>query len=182
MRTLAVFVLAAALMSAAAASAAGTKPAGACSAAALSPKLPKQNLPAGVASVRARIAAAAVACDYAKLQRIALEKGNGFKFSFGSETSAAAYWRRLESQHRDKPLARLVKILSIPFTRNETGAYAWPSAYTDKPTAANWNALVQKGVYTRAEVNRMRKGGNVYYGYRTAITRSGDWQFFVAGD
>jgi hypothetical protein len=182
MRTLAVFVLAAALMSAAAASAAGTKPAGACSAAALSPKLPKQNLPAAVASVRARIAAAAVACDYAKLQRIALEKGNGFKFSFGSETSAAAYWRRLESQHRDKPLARLVKILSIPFTRNETGAYAWPSAYTDKPTAANWNALVQKGVYTRAEVNRMRKGGNVYYGYRTAITRSGDWQFFVAGD
>ena len=31
-------------------------------------------------------------------------------------------------------------------------------------------------------MNRMRKGGNVYYGYRTAITRSGDWQFFVAGD
>ena len=68
-----------------------------------------------------------------------------------------------------------MKILSIPYTKNETGAYAWPSAYTDKPTAANWNALVQKGVYTRAEVNRMRKGGNVYYGYRTAITRSGDW-------
>jgi hypothetical protein len=182
MKTLAALVLAAALVSAASASAAGTKSAGACSAAALSAKLPKQNLPAAVASVRARIAAAAVACDYAKLQRIALEKGNGFKFSFGSETSAAAYWKKLESQHRDKPLARLVKILRIPFTRNETGAYAWPSAYTDKPTVANWNALVQKGVYTRAEVNRMRKGGNVYYGYRTAITRSGDWQFFVSGD
>jgi hypothetical protein len=38
------------------------------------------------------------------------------------------------------------------------------------------------GVYTRAEVNRMRQGGNVYYGYRTAITKTGDWQFFVAGD
>jgi len=23
---------------------------------------------------------------------------------------------------------------------------------------------------------------NVYYGYRTAITRSGKWQFFIAGD
>jgi len=182
MRALAAVALAAALTSAAAASAARTTPAGACSAASLSAKLPKQNLPAAVASVRARIAAAAVACDYAKLQKIALEKGNGFSFSFGAEKSAAAYWRKLESQHRDKPLARLVKILSIPVTKNETGAYAWPSAYTDKPTAADWNALVQKGVYTRAEVNRMRNGGNVYYGYRTAITRSGDWQFFVAGD
>jgi hypothetical protein len=182
MKTLAVIALAVALTSVAGASAARTTPADACSAANLSAKLPKQNLPAAVASVRARIAAAAVACDYAKLQKIALEKGNGFKFSFGTEKSAAAYWRKLESQHRDKPLARLVKILSIPSTRNETGSYAWPSAYTDKPTAAGWNALVQKGVYTRAEVNQMRKGGNVYYGYRTAITRSGGWQFFVAGD
>jgi hypothetical protein len=180
MKTLAVFALAVALVSASAATAARSHTT--CSAASLSANLPKQKLPAAVARVRARIAAAAVACDYAKLQKIALEKGNGFKFSFGAEKSAAAYWRKLESQHRDRPLARLVKILSIPVTRNETGAYAWPSAYTDKPTAANWNALVQKGVYTRAEVNRMRKGGNVYYGYRTAITRSGDWQFFVSGD
>ena len=56
------------------------------------------------------------------------------------------------------------------------------SAYTDKPTAADWNALVQKGVYTRVEVNRMRRSGNTHLGYRTAITRSGDWQFFVSGD
>ena len=109
MKTLAAIALAVALTSAACASAARTTPAGACSAANLSAKLPKQNLPAAVASVRARIAAAAVACDYAKLQKIALEKGNGFKFSFGTEKSAAAYWRKLESQHRDKPLARLVK-------------------------------------------------------------------------
>jgi hypothetical protein len=182
MKALAAIALAAALTGATCASAGRTTPAGACSAASLSAQLPKQNLPAAVASVRARVAAAAVACDYAKLQKIALEKGNGFKFSFGTEKSAAAYWRKLESQHRDKPLARLVKILSIKFTRNETGAYAWPSAYTDKPTASDWNALVQKGVYTRAEVSRMRKGGNVYYGYRIAITRSGDWQFFVSGD
>jgi hypothetical protein len=182
MRTLAAIVLAAALVSVGAASAERTTPAGACSAASLSAKLPKQKLPAAVARVRARIAAAAVACDYAKLQKIALEKGKGFTFSYGSETSAAAYWRKLESKHLDRPMARLVKILSISYTRNETKAYAWPSAYTDKPTAADWNALVQKGVYTRAEVNKMREPGNVYYGYRTAITPAGDWQFFVAGD
>ena len=155
-------------LSAACASGARTTPAGACSAASL-----WRSCPSRICRPRsracARIAAAAVACDYAKLQKIALEKGNGFKFSFGAEKSAAAYWRKLEAQHRDKPLARLVKILSIPYTKNEDELALVAVGDTDKPTAANWNALVQKGVYTRAEVNRMRKGGNVYYGYRTAI-------------
>ena len=181
MRAAAVVALAAALVGVAVASAARERTT-TCSAAGLTTRLPKQQLPAAVARVRARIAVAAVACDYAKLQRIALEKGKGFTFSYGAERSAAAYWRRLESQRRDRPLARLVKILSLPVTKNEAGSYAWPSAYTDKPTAADWNALVQKGVYTRVEVNRMRRSGNTYLGYRTAITRSGDWQFFVSGD
>jgi hypothetical protein len=64
MRTLAVIVRGAALVSVGAASAAHTH-ATSCSATGLSANLPKQNLPAAVASVRARIAAAAVACDYA---------------------------------------------------------------------------------------------------------------------
>jgi len=151
-----------------------------CSASGLSSVLPKQALPAKVAAIRTRIAKAAVRCDYATLQRIANERG-GFTFSYGNEQSAATYWKRLEARG-GRPLARLVKILRLPVTRNEAGAYAWPTAYTAHPKAADWNALVRTGVYTRAEVNRMRKGGNVYYGYRTAITRGGDWQFFVAGD
>ena len=167
---------------AAAALSADAAPRATCSASGLSATLPKQALPAAVARVRARIAKAAVACDYAGLERIALERGKGFTFSYGGERSAAAYWRRLEATHRDRPLARLVAILGLPVTRNETGSFAWPSAYTDKPTARDWNALVRAGVYTRAHVDRMRRGGNVYLGYRTAITRGGDWQFFVAGD
>jgi hypothetical protein len=151
-----------------------------CSASGLSVKLPAQRLPAKVSAVRTRIAKAAVRCDYAALQRIAYER-DSFTFSYGNERSAAAYWKQQE-RHGDRPLARLVKILRLPVTRNEAGAYAWPTAYTTHPKAKDWDALVRAGVYTRTEVNRMRKGGNVYYGYRTAITRSGDWQFFVAGD
>ena len=151
-----------------------------CSAAGLSATLPAQQLPAKVASVRTRIAKAAVACNYTALQRIAYER-DSFTFSYGSERSAAAYWKQQEARG-DRPLARLVKILRLPVTRNEAGAYAWPSAYTTHPKAKDWDALVRAGIYTRAEVTRMRKGGNVYYGYRTAITRGGDWQFFVAGD
>jgi hypothetical protein len=150
-----------------------------CSASGLSATLPKQQLPAPVSAMRAKIARAAVRCDYAALERLG---GKSFSYSFGASGSAAAYWRRLERTTKERPLARLVKILSLPVTRNEARAYAWPSAYTTKPKAAAWNTLVRAGVYTRAEVDRMRRGGNVYYGYRVGITPKGDWQFFVAGD
>ena len=169
-------VAAAAVLGAGAASARTTA---SCSAAGLSANLPAQKLPAKVAAVRSRIAKAAVACDYAALQRIAYAK-DSFSFSFGNEKSPTAYWKQQEARG-DRPLARLVKILGLPVTHNEAGAFAWPSAYTTHPTAKDWNALVRAGVYTRAAVTRMRPGG-VYYGYRTAITKTGDWQFFVAGD
>jgi len=173
-------LLLAALAAAIVAATASASARSSCSASGLSTSLPAQKVPAAVASVRARIVRAAVACDYAALERIGREKGS-FAFSYGAERSAAAYWRTLERKG-GKPLGRLVKILELPVTRNEAKAYAWPSAYTEKPKAADWNALVRAGVYTRREVDRMRAGGNVYLGYRVGITPKGDWQFFIAGD
>jgi hypothetical protein len=177
-RAILIAVVLAAAFSAAAVAAPSDR--AACSAAHLSTKLPTQKLPAAVASTRKRIVEAAVACDFAKLERIGKEKG-GFNFSYGGEKSAAAYWRAEEARGA-KPLVTLVKILGLPVTRNEAGAYAWPSAYTTHPKPADWNALVGAGLITRAEATKAQKRDNVYYGYRTAITRSGDWQFFVAGD
>ena len=152
----------------------------ACSATRLSTKLVAQKLPAAVASTRRRIAAAAVACDFEKLERIGREQGS-FSFTFGGERSAAAYWRAQE-RRGERPLAILVKILSLPATRNEVGAFAWPSAYTTHPKPADWDALVRAGLVTRAQATKAQRTDNVYYGHRTAITRSGDWQFFIAGD
>jgi hypothetical protein len=152
-----------------------------CSATGLSTQLPKQKLPAKVAATRARIVSAAVRCDYAALGRIARENETGFSFSYGAYRDPAAYWRRLETQRLGRPLAQLVGILRLPTTRNETRAYAWPSAYTEKPTAGDWNALVRAHLYNRAQVTGMRKAGS-YLGYRTAISPKGDWLFFVAGD
>jgi hypothetical protein len=154
---------------------------GSCSAKGMSATLPPQSLPAKVAAVRTRIARAAVTCDYAALERIAKENPQGFKFTYGTETSAASYWRKLETSGRDKPMRRLVGILRTPFVRNEIKAYAWPSAYKAKPTAADWNRLIRSGAYTRAEVNRLKKA-DMYLGYRTAISPQGTWLFFVAGD
>ena len=49
-----------------------------------------------MADVRKRVFDAAVACDYDTLEQIALEKGEGFTFSYGSETDASEYWRSVE--------------------------------------------------------------------------------------
>lgn len=154
-------------------------PAASCSAAGLSAGLPAQpGLPEAVATIRDAIAAAAVACDYDRLQELALEGSGGFTASYGAETSAADFWRG-EEERGGRPLARLVQVLATPFGRNEAGLYAWPSAYTDQPTEEQWNAL--EGIYTHDEIASFKELGS-YLGYRVGITPGGDWQFFVAGD
>jgi hypothetical protein len=153
-----------------------------CSTAGLRTTLPDQDLPAPVAEVREEIFGAAIACDYDELERLALEQGEGFTFSYGGGTSAADYWRELEESGTDDPMRTLVTILSLPYTRNESGSYAWPTAYQESPSEADWQALVDAGLYTQDEVDRMKTQGTGYLGYRTAISADGDWQFFVAGD
>ena len=157
------------------------EPAAECSTSGLRLTLPEQDLPAPVADARQRIFGAAVACDYDTLEEIALERGEGFTFSYGGGDSAAAHWRGLEESGAEEPMRQLATILTLPFTRNESGSYAWPTAYDESPTDADWQALVDAGLQTQAEVDQMKAAGS-YLGYRTAITADGDWQFFVAGD
>lgn len=156
----------------------------ACSTAGLRLTLPEQDLPPEVADVRKRVFDAAVACDYETLEQIALEKGEGFTFSYGGGGSAAEHWRDVEEANAEEPLPMraLAAILAMPYARNETGSYAWPTAYGESPTDADWQALVDAGLYAEEQVELMRTQGTGYLGYRTAITPEGDWQFFVAGD
>ena len=155
-----------------------------CSTAGLRLTLPEQELPPEVADVRKRVFDAAVACDYDTLEEIALEKGEGFTFSYGAGTDASEHWRQVEEEAAESPLPMrtLATILTMPFTRNESGSYAWPTAYSENPTDEAWQALVDSGLYSQEDVDSMRTQGTGYLGYRTAITADGDWQFFVAGD
>jgi hypothetical protein len=157
-----------------------------CSTSGLRLTLPDQQLPAPVAEVRRRIFEAALACDYETLEQIALEQGDGFTFSYGGGDSAADFWRDVEEGEvpdpGPKPMRALAAILTMPFTRNEAGSYAWPTAYSEAPTEEAWRDLVYAGLYDAEEVERMKAQGTGYLGYRTAITPEGDWQFFVAGD
>ena len=160
-----------------------TEPEVECSTAGLRLTLPEQELPAEVADVRKRVFGAAVACDYETLEQIALEKCEGFTFSYGGGDSAAEYWRNVEdsSTEEPKPMRALATILTMPFTRNESGSYAWPTAYSENPTDEAWQALADSGLYPQEQIDQMKAAG-MYLGYRTAITADGDWQFFVAGD
>ena len=81
-----------------------------------------------------------------------------------------------------KPMRALATILTMPYTRNESGSYAWPTAYQESPSEADWQALVDAGISTQEQVDLMQEQQTGYLGYRTAITADGDWQFFVAGD
>ena len=56
-------------------------------------------------------------------------------------TSARSYWRTLE-QDGARAAASLALILTMPYTRNESGSYAWPTAYQESPSEADWQALV----------------------------------------
>ncbi len=144
--------------------------------------LPKQDLPPPVAEVRERIFATVSECDFAELEKIALEKGDDFNFSFdATQDSPAAYWRQVELNAADSPMFVLALILTMPVTRTE-GGYAWPSAAGPKPTEADWQALLDNVLYTQQEVQSMRAAGTGYTGWRTTITPDGDWQFFVEGD
>jgi hypothetical protein len=161
-----------------------TEPQVECSTAGLRLTLPEQDLPPEVADVRERIFGAALACDYDELERIAVEKGEGFTFSYGASADASEYWSQLEESAaaEPKPMRTLATILTMPFTRNESGSYAWPTAYNESPTDEAWQALVDAGLYSQEQIDQMKTGGTGYLGYRTAITADGDWQFFVAGD
>ncbi|HUP33351.1 MAG TPA: hypothetical protein VM184_09995 [Gaiellaceae bacterium] len=160
------------------------EPEAGCSTAGLRLTLPEQDLPAEAAEVRQRVFDAAVACDYQTLEQIALERGEGFTFSFGGGESAAAFWRETEEEEGSQPLPMraLVTILALPYTRNEAGSYAWPTAYDESPEEGDWQALVDANLYSADDVELMQTSGTGYLGYRTAITPDGDWQFFTAGD
>ena len=76
----------------------------------------------------------------------------------------------------------LVTILSLPYTRNESGSYAWPTAYSESPSDADWQALVDSRPVHAGADRPDEAARDSYLGWRTAITADGDWQFFVAGD
>ncbi|GHG81238.1 hypothetical protein [Comamonas sp. JC664] len=151
-----------------------------CSASGLSPRAEPASptLPPPVESMRQRIIAAAVACDYAALNTLADENGKAVRFSYGGDTDAGDYWRKSE-KNGNPELARIVQVLNLPYAK-EGNLYFWPAVHvTGAKSDKDWGAV--KGIYSEAELAGMKDQGG-YLGLRVGITPEGDWQLAVSGD
>lgn len=129
-------------------------PASGCSAQDLNPTLPDDpELTAEARATRDAIVAAAVACDFAELERIG---GSTLGYSLdGGQSGAAHYWALAEYFGQDylEPLVDILSLRSTPTAGGDFGsAFGWP-----------------------AETGS-------FYGYRTSIGVDGAWLWFMAGD
>jgi hypothetical protein len=129
------------------------------------------------------IRAAAAACDYDTLSAIA--SGDGTSLSFGGDEGLASLWIR-ETRFTDvNPRDLLLAVTSMPpaMVTPEIGApyRVWP-AVSATDSDADWNALIDAGVYSPDQVQSMRDTGTGYVGFRTGIDEDGVWQFAISGD
>ncbi|MEB3329209.1 MAG: hypothetical protein VKQ33_08270 [Candidatus Sericytochromatia bacterium] len=133
--------------------------------------------PLAVARTHGAILAAARDCDYDRLERLGREGRPGFTFTFGTERSAAAFWRREEAAgHRF--LGRLIRILRLDFGRDGQ-TYIWPAVFARSATAEDWNALLP--IFGRRQIVTWRDHEG-YTGLRVGIAADGDWLYAIEGD
>lgn len=151
-----------------------------CSASTLSPepKPARPPLPPPVESMRRRIIAAAVACDYETLSALAREEGKEFNLGFGEQSDLAAFWRKHEQQG-DPVLSRLVRVLNLPYS-GEGEHYLWPSAAGMFRKDKDWEAIA--GLYPPETIARWKGTERGYTGLRTGIHLNGDWLFALSGE
>ena len=152
-----------------------------CSASSLSPEpAPAQPpLPPLVESMRRRITAAAVACDYVALAVRARENGARFDFvsrySGGRTDDVAGFWRWKEEELGEPLLARLVKVLNLPYAQVQD-RFAWPEMSVRPLTPGD--SKVIGGLYPADKVpDLLSNQGDPreYDGLRVVILSRGDW-------
>ncbi len=150
-----------------------------CSASTLSPepKPAQPPLPEKAEAMRRRIIAAAVACDYETLTALSVEEGKEFNAGSG-ETDLATFWRKQEQQG-EPVLARLVRILNLPYS-GEGEHYLWPSAAGMFRKAKDWEAI--EGLYPPETIAKWKGTERGYTGLRTGIHLNGDWLFAMSGE
>ncbi len=179
----------------------GSTPGRTCSASTL-PATPveQEGLSPEAAEMRRQIVEAAVACDYERLEELALPGGFSHALGHGLDVGTPSrYWEKLEETGKglrqrlapeayQRPLARLVAILNAPYSNvaDELEGYEGEPAY-QWPSTLTWRSFRHLDLaYSKEEIRQMVKSfktmGGVYFGYRTQITADGDWTFFFAGD
>lgn len=148
------------------------------------------GLPEEVQQTWFSIVQAAFACDYERLEALALQGREGFSYSFGIvDGTPSAFWSDRERHARrtgektDEYIRYLVETLALPYCEEDgpdgEHYFVWPRVHCSARTHADWKDL--KGLYTPKQIDQMRTG-DLYYGFRVGILEDGDWVYFIAGD
>ena len=152
-----------------------------CSASGLSsePTPAQPPLPPAVESMRRRIIAAAVACDYVALAVLARENGSRFDFissySGGRTDDVAGFWRWKEEELGEPLLARLVKVLNLPYAQVRDGFF-WPEMSVRPLTPGDSKVIGE--LYPADKVPDLlsnQSDPREYDGLRVVILARGDW-------
>jgi hypothetical protein len=132
-------------------------------------------LPLPVAETHAALLAAARSRDYEQLRPLIPDD---LSYTFGGpvEGGPIAYWRRLQRESGQSPLAVLERLLALPYTVSG-GLYVWPFAFDKQPEQLTAHERGLLGDLADDIV-----AGTGYVGWRVGITPDGTWRFFVAGD
>ncbi len=141
------------------------------------------GLPSPVARRRQELIDAAVACDYRRLGRLALQSGVDVRFE-GQEVPVRQ-WR--EWEHEGTPVLRpLAGLLGLAYARDEADGgqqrFTWPTAVdwpfadvaSGRERAELLDVVGEAGIFGWAEA-----GG--YAGWRTSIAADGTWARFWYG-
>jgi hypothetical protein len=138
--------------------------------------------------MRADLARASATCDWSALAALVDRDGTGVRYSFGTPGDPIAFWQRGEtSGSTPPPLRALRQLLDLSYATQPLAAgavqYVWPAAHaTVPPTDAQLQEIAAAGLYPLAQLQEWVRNDSNYLGYRLAITASGDWTFFLAGD
>jgi len=146
--------------------------------------LPDQDLPEAVAATREAIYLAALYCDWAALEELAIEAG-GIEYGDGAVGwvgDPVPFWRDAMGGIREgkHPLWYLAGALELsPVAVEGDGGeilfYGWPGvAYKGNPTQADWDEL--RALYSEETIEAFRSGGEGYAGgFVVYIGPDGTW-------
>lgn len=152
---------------------------GDCAAAGLDLAVRGEGLPDATLDTAAFLLDAAVRCDEQLVTTAATESDT--TFFFGNATVGEVF--ALPEDPAEDPAAweAMARLLGATTPVEVDGTWAWPAAHGADASEADWQELVDSGLYTQSQVEQLRTGEG-YLGWRVGIAADGTWQFMTAGD
>lgn len=153
-----------------------------CSAAGVGDEVRGDDLPADTRAMADFLLDAAVRCDEPLLRTAATESDTSFLF--GNATVGEVFVLPEPEDADPTAWSALARLLhgTTPTLGADGEVWTWPAAAAADADDADWQELVDSGLYKEAEVTELRAAPDGYLGWRLGIDADGTWLFFTVGD